>query len=227
MLRLPEPGLALALLASMFACRGKPEPEPLASYGSERLTIMRSTDWRGTPIFYAYLFPNDTDDCPPLAEVRASIDGRSLAVNPGGGTGRPCFGPSFKAPLVVLSNGTDFHELSIEDQTKTIRARVADLRSDAHLSATQDGEVVRMRFDHAFRGRISEATVTWSGTVPGEVGIDGDTLVASIPSAVTTSGRVVVAADAVIELEIAACEGVADCEATWFVHEVLDVSVSR
>jgi hypothetical protein len=220
-------GLALATFGSVFACGGRPDPEPLASYGSERLTIARSTDGQGTPILYAYLFPNDTDECPPLAEVRARIDGRSLAVNPGGGSKRPCFGPSFKAPLVVLSQGSDFHELSIEDHTKTIRARVADLRSDAHLEATQEDDVVRLRFDHAFRGRISEATVTWSGTVPGDVAVDGNTLVATIPPAVTAGGRVVIAANAVVDLEIAACEGIADCEAIWFVHEVLDVSLTR
>lgn len=225
MLRLRESSLALALL-TLFACREKAAPEPLASYGSERLSIFRSTDWRGTPIFYAYLFPGDTDDCPPLAEVRASIDGRSLAVNPGGGPGT-CSGPSFKAPLVVLANGTDFHDLAIEDDTKAIRARVADLRSDARLVPQQDGDVVRLRFDHALRGRIDSAVITWSGTVPGDVTVEGDTLIAPIPRVVTTSGRVVIAADAVIDLDIAVCEGIADCDATWFVHEVLDVSLTR
>jgi hypothetical protein len=226
MLRLRgDVGFALAVLMS-FSCRGKADPEPLAVYGSERLSINRSTDIHGTPIFYAYLFPHDTDDCPPLADVRASIDGRSLAVNPGGGPGT-CFGASFKAPLVVLTFGTDFHELAIEDETKSIRARVADLRSDARLSAVQDGEVVRLRFDHTFRGRISHAIVTWSGNVPGDVGIESDGLVAPIPRVVTTSGRVVVAVDALVDLEIESCEGIADCEATWFVHEVLDVSLTR
>lgn len=224
MLRLRGPSLALALL--IFACSRKDDPEPLASYGSERLSINRTTDVHGVPLFYAYLFPHDTDDCPPLADVRASIDGRTLAVNPGGGPGT-CFGASFKAPLVVLSHGTDFHELAIEDHSKTIRARVADLRSDARLSSTQDGDVVRLRFDHAFRGRISETRVTWSGTVPGDAAIDGDTIVAPIPPVIATSGRVVVAADAMIDLEITDCEGIADCEATWFFHEVLDVSLTR
>lgn len=224
MLRLRGPGLVLTLM--IFACSRKEDPEPLASYGSERLSVNRSTDIHGTPIFFAYLFPHDTDDCPPLAEVHASIDGRTLAVNPGGGPGT-CFGPSFKAPLVVLSHGADFHELAIEDHTKTIRARVADLRSDARLSATQDGDVLRMRFDHAFRGRIPDAMVTWSGTVRGDSVIDGDTIVAAIPRVVSTSGRVVVAVDAMVDLEVAACEGVPDCEATWFLHEVLDVSLTR
>lgn len=209
----------------LFACSRKEDPEPLASYGSERLSINRSTDIHGTPIFFAYLFPRGTEDCPPLAEVRARIDGRTLAVNPGGG--RYCSGASFKAPLVVLSSGTDFHDLEIEDDTKEIRARVADLRSDARLVAVQDGEVVRLRFDHVFRGRVDTAMVTWSGTVPGDVVIDDDGLVAPIPDVIATSGRVVVKVDAMIDLEIAACEGIADCEATWFFHEVLDVSLSR
>ena len=225
MLRLRGSGFLLAVLLS-FSCREKADPEPLASYGSERLSINRSTDINGTPVFFAYLFPHDTDDCPPLAEVRASIDGRSLAVNPGGGPGT-CFGPSFKAPLIVLSSGTDFHELTIEDHTKSIRARVADLRSDARMTAIQDDGVVRVSFDHALRGRISHAMVTWSGTVPGDVGIDDDRLVAPIPAVITTSGRVVVAVDAFVELEIQACEGIADCEANWFVHEVLDVALTR
>src|SRR5688572_13109016 len=151
MLRLRGPSVTLVLL--LFACGRKEDPEPLARYGSERLSINRSTDIHGTPILFAYLFPGDTDDCPPLAEVRASIDGRTLAVNPGGGPGT-CFGASFKAPLVVPSSGTDFHDLSIADDTKAIRARVADLRSDARLTAKQDGDVVRLDFDQFFRGRI-------------------------------------------------------------------------
>jgi hypothetical protein len=224
MLRLRDSGLWLALL--LCACGRKEDPEPLAGYGAERLGIYRSTDIQGTPIFYAYLFPHDTDGCPPLADVRAEIDGRTLAVNPGGGPGT-CFGASFKAPLVVLSHGTDFHELSIEDDTKAIRARVADLRSDAKLAAQQDGDVVRLQFDHAFRGRIDSAMVTWSGTVPGDVAFDGDTIIAPIPVVITRSGRLVVKVDAMIDLEIAACEGIADCEATWFFHEVLDVSLTR
>jgi hypothetical protein len=216
----------LALLLASFACRGKADPEPLASYGSERLMVARSIDWRGTPIVYAYLFPHDTDECPPLAEVRASIDGRTLAVNPGGGPGT-CFGASFKAPIIVLSHGADFHELTIEDDTKAIRARVADLRSDARLVAQQDGEAFHLRFDHAFRGRMEDVTVTWSGTVPGDVIVSGDTIVAPIPRVVTTSGRVVIAVDAMIDLDVAACEGIADCEARWFFHEVLDVALTR
>src|SRR5690242_1469656 len=104
MLRLRGSGLVLTLLVMTFSCRGKPEPESLASYGSERLSVTRGTDLHGTPIVFGYLFPHDTDDCPPLAEVRASIDGRTLAVNPGGGPGT-CFGASFKAPLVVLTSG--------------------------------------------------------------------------------------------------------------------------
>jgi hypothetical protein len=225
MLRLRWTSLALGFLA-MSACSRKADPEPLASYGSERLMVARSIDGRGTPIVYAHLFPHDTEECPPLAEVRARIDGRSLAVSPGGDRGT-CFGASFKAPVIVLSHGTDFHELTIEDDTKAIRASVADLRSDARLLAQQDGDVVRLRFDHALRGRMDDVTVTWSGTVPGDAVVAGDTIVASIPRAVSASGRVVVAVDAMIALEVAACEGIADCEAHWFFHEVLDVSLTR
>ena len=200
MFRLRSSGFVLAVLMSS-SCRENADPEPLASYGSERLSVFRTTDLHGTPLFYAYLFPHDTDDCPPLAEVRASIDGRTLAVKPGGGPGT-CAGPSFKAPLVVLSSGTDFHELTIEDHTKAIRARVADLRSDSRLSATQVGDVMQLRFDHAVRGRISEATVTWSGTVLGDVAIEANGLVAPIPREITTSGRVVVAVDGVDDLDV-------------------------
>jgi hypothetical protein len=227
MLRAPS-GSSFLLASAMlvFACREKADPEPLASYGSERLGVYRSTDRHGTPIVYAYLFPRDSDDCPPLADVRAKIDGRSLAVSPGGGRGT-CLGASFKAPLVVLTHGTDFHDLSIEDDTLAIRARVADLRTDARLTAQQEGDAIRLRFDHAFRGRVEVATVTWSGTVPGDAVIDGDTIVAAVPRVATTSGRVVVSVDAVIDLEIAACDGIAECEATWFFHDVLDVSLAR
>lgn len=224
MLRLRGSGMTLALV--LFACARNPDPEPLASYGSERLSVSRSTDIHGSPIVFAYLFPRDRDECPPLAEVRASIDGRTLAVNPGGGPGT-CFGASFKAPLVVLSTGSDFHELSIEDHTKSIRARVADLGSDARVTAVQDGDVVRLRFDHLLRGTIATAVVTWSGTVRGDVVVDGDGLVARIPRVITQSGRVVVNVDAMIDLAVEACEGIADCEANWFFHEVLDVSITR
>lgn len=224
MLRIRSSGLLLALL---FACARKEDPEPLASYGATRLSVMRSTDIHGTPIVYAYLSPGDTDDCPPLAEVKASIDGRSLLVRPGGDPRGTCFGASFQAPLVVLKDGVDFHELSIADDSASIRANVADLRSGARMIAIQDGDVLRMKFDRDVRGKIETATVTWSGTVHGEATFGGQDITARIPREVATSGRVVVQADVIIDLEIGACEGISACEGLWFVHEVLDVSLAR
>lgn len=223
MLRVRWSGIVLALL---FACARKEDPEPLASYGSARLAVSRAVDARGTPIVHAYLFPDDDDDCPPLARVKATIDGRTLMAFPGGDRGT-CFGAAFKAPLVVLSTETDFHDLSITDDTKTIRARIADLRSDARLEARQDGDVLRLRFDHDVRGRIESAKVVWSGTVPGDVARDGDEILARVPDDVRAPGRIVVEVDAFIDLDVAACDGIAECRATWFLHEVLDVSLTR
>lgn len=230
MLRLRASPLVLVLL---FACKGKAEPEPLASYGADRLSVIRGTDVRGTPIVFAYLVPRDGDgdgDCAPLAPVRAQIDGRSLAVDSGGGPGT-CFGASFKAPLVVLEDGVDFHELTISDDGARIRASVADLGTSAELGALSSdvGDEVRIAFDRFVRGRIEEAHATWSATERGDVRIEpaGDTVVAFVPSAVDRSGRVVLEVDLVVDLEVAACEGIPDCEAKWLVHEVFDVGITR
>jgi hypothetical protein len=214
------------LFVLLFACAHKSDPEPLASYGSEHLRVIRGRDREGAPIVFAYLFPRSDDDCAPLAPVRARIDGRSLLVREGG-DGPTCTGASFQAPVVVLSRDVDFHELDIADDSAQIRARVADLASDARLDAASQGDRVRVSFDHFVRGHVSEARATWSAVVTGETTIEDDAVIAVVPDAINVSGRVVLQMDLVVDLDVAECAGISKCDAKWLVHEVFDVSVSR
>lgn len=219
--RLGSPSL---LLLALGACSSAPSPEPLPSYGASALDVLRGRDINGVEILYANLMPGDSDACPPLAPVHASVDGRSLAVHPGGADhGRTCFGATFTAPLVVLRRGTDEHELRIEGDGAVVRARAVDLASSARLVA-KEGSPVVVALDREVRGRPVEVHATWSATEPASARIDGGRVLVDVADAVKASPRAVLDILVIYDLDVTACEGVPSCRARWLVHDAFDLA---